>query len=333
MQKNGVYSLPPSHKRGWKFWTGIVLTILALGWLLLSTNWQAAISALRDADYLLVLTAVFINLLTIPVRAGRWWLLFPRDKPAPIRRLTSAMLIGQTVNILSPVRLGDLLRATLVDTHPTTFVLGTQVVQFALDLLMMGSMAIILLFQISAPVWWQNSGQLLLLTTTVTLSTIIFLIVRRHWLIAYLHRAEKRWPKWQPAFTIGIPFLRSFDGIAQPDRMVTAVGSSILIWILYNIGNYILLLAVGIKPTWMMTLLLLIVLLAGAAIPSTPGRVGVYHYVAVQFLLLFNINEARAISFAILQHFIALILPSIIGLILAWKLSISLTAPPLRNEN
>lgn len=328
MQKKQNHASPRPASKSWKFWVGIILTILALGWLVSSTNWQAASQALRNADYLLVLTAVFINLLIIPIRASRWWLLFPRDNPAPIGRLTSAMLIGQTINIISPVRLGDIVRATLVRTHPTTFVLGTQVVQFALDLLMMGSMAIVLLLQISVPDWWRNTGQMLLLTTAVTFFAIILLIICRRWLIALLQHAERRWPKWQRAFSIGIPFLRSFDSIAQPYRMGTAVGLSILIWILYNTVNYILFLAVGIEPTWMMTLLLLIVLLAGAAIPSTPGRVGIYHYIAIQFLLLFNIEESAAVSFAILQHFTVVVLPTLIGIILAWRLNVSLSVPP-----
>ena len=332
MQKNNDLSISRSYKKEWKFWVGIILTVLALGWLIFNTNWLATMQALSNANYLLVITAIFVNLLTIPMRASRWWLLFPSDNPAPIRRLTSAMLIGQTVNIISPMRLGDLLRATLVNTHKTTFVLGTQVVQFALDLLMMGGIALFLLSQISVPIWWRGSGEILLLTIAITLIAIVLLTLRRHWLIAHLQRAETRWPRWQRVFTIGIPFLRSFDNIAQPNRLGMAIGNSILIWIFYNIVNYILLLAVGIKPTVIMTLLLLIVLLAGASIPSTPGRIGVYHYLVTQFLLLFGVDEATAISFAILQHFIALILPSIIGITLAWRLSISLTHLPLNGD-
>ncbi len=317
-----------SLSKSWQVWLGILLTIAALLWLLFKIDWRIAIQALVSANYPLIFTAVFINLLTIPLRAGRWQLAFPRKNPPAIGQLTAAMLIGQTVNIIFPMRLGDLLRATLVNGYTAVFVLGTQSVQFALDLLMMGSMGMILLFKFSVPTWWRNSGETLLLTTAATLSVIIFVILFRNWFIGRLQYAATRWSRWKRIFTLGIPFLRSMDSISQPDRLAASISSSVLLWILYNTVNYLLLIAIGIKPTWSMTMLLLIVLLAGASIPSTPGRFGVYHYIAIQFLLLFNIDGTVAVSFAILQHFITVILPTFIGVLLAWRLNISLSAPP-----
>ena len=327
-EQSRITSSSSPTSKSWQLWLGVILTAAALIWLLFKTDWRVAIQALADANYLLIFTAVFLNLLTIPLRAGRWWLAFPRKNPPAIGRLTAAMLIGQTVNIIFPMRLGDLLRAALVNGYTVIFVLGTQSVQFALDLLMMGGMGMILLFKFSVPTWWRDSGETLLLTTVATLSVIIFVILFRDWFIGRLQYAATRWPRWQRAFTLGIPFLRSMDSIAQPDRLAASIGSSVLLWILYNAVNYLLLIAIGVEPTWSMTMLLLVVLLAGASIPSTPGRFGVYHYIAVQFLLLFNIDGATAVSFAILQHFIVVILPTFIGVLLAWRLNVSLSAPP-----
>jgi len=56
--------------------------------------------------------------------------------------------------------------------------------------------------------------------------------------------------------------------------------------------------------------------------------VGVYHYLAVQSLAIFGVDQATAVSYAILLHLISIILPAVVGAILAWHSGVRLRSTP-----
>ena len=146
-------------KHGWRFWLGVGLSLVSALWLALTTDWAQAGAALAQANYGLVLAAIGLAWLTILMRTARWRLLFPRHNLPPFGRLTAVMLIGQTINVIVPARAGDLARAAPVGTERTAYVLGTLLVQTALDLFMVAGMIVWLLFQVSLPGWWRAPGR------------------------------------------------------------------------------------------------------------------------------------------------------------------------------
>lgn len=314
--------------RDWRFWLGVFLSLICLGWLLFTTDWVATGQLLQTADYTLIISATLLNLATIPMRTARWRLMFPRHNLPTFKKLTLAMLIGQAINVFAPARLGDLVRATLVDTARTAYVLGTQVVQLALDLLMLTGLVIFLLFQVSLPAEWRGSGQALLVTSALALTAVALAILLRHPLLQVVTQLATRWTNrgWQKLLNVAADFLRSLDVLAQPKVMITAVLWSLLIWLGYGLVNLLLLAAVGgfdnPAPTanpLLAALFTLVVLQLGIAIPSSPGRIGVYHYLGIQTLVLLGYWEATAVSFTILLHLISVVLPTLIGAGLAWQ--------------
>ena len=315
-------------RRSWRFWFGSLLSLVSMVWLIVTTDWAEAWSTLVSANYLLVLLAVVINLLTIPIRSQRWRLLFPPLSRPPFGKATTVMLIGQAVNIFVPARLGDLVRATLIDSEPVAFVLGTQLLRIVLDLVMLAVLVLFLLFQVNLPEWWQGPGQALLVTSLLALLGVGTLVVGRRHLARLLRWLHPRWPlaRGRRLLDVSASFLRSLEVFANPVLLMTLVGVSVVIWMFYAAVNYVLLGAVGAPVSWLAALFLLAVLLLGVAVPSTPGRVGVYHYLAVQALAVFGVDQATAVSYAILQHLITVILPSVLGALLAWKSGIGLPA-------
>ena len=97
--------------RDWRFWLGLFISLICLVWLLLTTDWSEVWQALAKANYWLISLAIILMLVSIPMRTLRWKLLFPESKRPPFSTLMRAMLVGQSVNILVPARLGDLIKA------------------------------------------------------------------------------------------------------------------------------------------------------------------------------------------------------------------------------
>ncbi len=319
---------PPTKPRiqGWRFWLGATLSLVSVLWLALTTDWAEAWTALRQANYGLLLAAIGLALVTIPMRTARWRLLFPAANSPDFGRLTAVMLIGQTLNVIFPARVGDLTRATLVGTERTAYVLGTIMIQTALDLLMLAGLVVLLLFRASLPNWWRESGQALALTAAVALLIMLVLILTRHRIIQLLMAVSRRAPQFgrERLVTTAVEFLRSLDSI-NPSTAVAALTWSAGIWAVYAAVNYTLLSALHAPTSWLAALFLLVVLQLGVAVPSSPGRVGVFHYLSVQALAIFDVGGATAVSCAIILHIISIILPAVLGAILTWKMGFSLT--------
>ncbi len=317
----------------WRFWLGILFTFVTVGWLLLTTDWQEIWSQLAQANLLLIGAAILLNIANIPIRAWRWRHLFPREQPPPMDLLMSALLIGQIVNVMTPSRLGDLIRASLIKGYKTSFVLGTQIMQTGFDLLMLAVLIVVMLFQVTLPDWWRDSGRAMLLTAVIAILMLIIMVFARKRIAHFLEHIPQRWPRlhYPRLLEIGVNFLRSLDTFTRPLTLIWVIGISIIIWLIYGFTNYAILVALtpqdAALPPQMAILasfFVLIVLQLGIAVPSTPGRVGVFHYISVQALTVFAIARATAVSFSILLHLVSIVMPMGIGALLAWRMGIGL---------
>jgi len=312
-------------RRDWRFWLGILLGLVSIIWLALTVDWTEVRTALRDLDYRYVLVATVLNLASVPLRALRWRLMFRTYRPPAFGKLVRAMLIGQAVNVLAPARLGDLVRATLAGIGRTTYVLGTLMVEISLDLLMLAALVILMLTQVTLPAWWRGSGEALLLTAGGALGAVALLVLARRWIAGRLDRMRARWqqPFLQRLLAGVAQALHALDILGGP-ALLAALGCSVVIWVTYTSVNYVLLGAVVERPTVLAALFLLAVLQLGVAVPSSPGRIGVYHYLCIQALAVFGIGDAKSLSYALVLHLISVVLPMVLGGLLAWQLGVSL---------
>ncbi|MCP4542493.1 MAG: flippase-like domain-containing protein [Chloroflexi bacterium] len=319
-------------------WIGILLSLACLVWLVYvcARDWADVRAALAQVDYGLVIAATLLNLASVPLRAFRWRLMFPASHVPPFGRLTAALLIGQAVNVLSPARLGDVARATLADTDRTAYALGTLMVEFILDLLMLvASVLFLLLVGLeqsvgTLPAWWRGSEQILLIAGGAALAMVAVVVIGRRRLARTLERLATRWehPAIHRVVTWANQLLLSLDTLGQTSRLLPVLLCSALIWVLYGAVNYTLLGAVGVRPSVLAALFLLIVLQIGVAVPSSPGRIGVFHYLCVQALAVFGIGGANALSYAFILHLISVILPVAMGAVLSWRLGVMLWRAP-----
>lgn len=305
-------------------WLGILLSMACLVWLICTTDWDGVRMALARVDTRLVAAALLLNLASVVFRTVRWRLMFRGRRIPSFRRLITALLVGQAVNVLMPARLGDVVRATLVDVGETAYALGTLIVEVTLDLLMLAALVLLLLSQATLPAWWRGSGQALVFTATAALAAVSILVVGRRWVACALERLMTRWghPWVRRVLAEAGQLLRSLDTLGRPTRLLPVLVWSVLIWTLYGAVNYILLGAVGQRPAILTSLFLLVVLQLGVAIPSSPGRLGVYHYLCVQALAVFGVHGPEALSYAVILYVISVVLPVALGAILAWRLGV-----------
>jgi uncharacterized membrane protein YbhN (UPF0104 family) len=311
-------------------WLGILLSLTCLTWLVYTTDWAGVWTALAQVDYWLVIAALLLNLASVLLRTARWRLMFRARRVPSFKRLVAALLVGQAVNVLAPARLGDLARATLAGTGEAAYTLGTLVVEIALDLLMLVALVLLLLSQVTLPAWWRGSGQALVAASAMALAAVVALVVGRRWVARALERLAARWrhPWMQRALAVAGQLLLSLDTLGRPAQLLPALGWSVLIWTLYGAVNCTLLGAVGERPSVLAALFLLAVLQLGVAVPSSPGRLGVFHYLCVQALAVFGVYGPQALSYAVILHLISVVVPMTMGAALAWRLGVQMWGTP-----
>jgi len=88
---------------------------------------------------------------------------------------------------------------------------------------------------------------------------------------------------------------------------------SALIWLVDVLAIYMLLESFGFGLPIMASFVLMIILIVGIAIPTAPGYIGNWHFACVLALSLFGLAKAEALSFALVYHFLSMIIVVVLG--------------------
>ena len=305
---------------------GILLSLAAVAWLVVTVDWGDVWASLLRARVTFIALALSLNLASVGLRAVRWRLLLRRRCGSRWRRLAAGLLVGQAVNVMVPARLGDVARATLVCPKDAAFGLGTIVVEGFVDLLLVAALVLFLFWQVAVPASWQRAGQGLLGTTGIAVVAMVLLVSARSWVAKLLEKARARWrhPLVRRVLTATEELLNSLSIVQRPGQMAWVALSSLAVWACYASVNYTLFRAVAVDVPAVAAVFVLVVLQLGVAVPSSPGRIGVFHYLCMQVLILFDAVEAKAATYAVLLHLIAVVLPMVLGAILASRFGLTL---------
>lgn len=114
-------------------------------------------------------------------------------------------------------------------------------------------------------------------------------------------------------FIGGLMSLQSFSRAA---RFIALTG---LIWLMDALGTVFLAFILKIPLLIQQAFVLLSALGLSSAIPSTPGYVGVYQFVAVTALAPFEISRADALAFILISQILGYLLIGFWGLLSVWQ--------------
>ncbi|MCC6177268.1 MAG: flippase-like domain-containing protein [Chloroflexi bacterium] len=273
----------------------------------------AVIAALQQAEYRPIVGCALLVPAALWLRCLRWRLLFPRPREIPLGRLSEALYIGYMMNVVLPLRAGELVRAMLAaDLAQTSR--STSVATVAVEkLLDVGAMALLLFVlgqlvpDLPASARYAAGASGLGLALAIG-CTAVALLARRQ-VMGFVRRLETRLPRCR---RIGLTGLLddALDGLAflhVPTTVTLVMLLTVAQWVVSAAMVALGLIAVGIGESspqivFQMTLLVLVATNLSMAIPSAPGYVGVFHGVFVATLVLFGVNEDVAAAAAVLEH-------------------------------
>ncbi|MDO8753806.1 MAG: lysylphosphatidylglycerol synthase transmembrane domain-containing protein, partial [Anaerolineales bacterium] len=114
-------------------------------------------------------------------------------------------------------------------------------------------------------------------------------------------------------------FLSGLKSLHNITRVAQFTGLTGLIWLMDAAGTVFLAYILNIPLLLQQAFVLLAALGLSSAIPSTPGYVGVYQFVAVTTLAPFGISQAGALAYILISQILGYILIGFWGLLSLWQ--------------
>lgn len=293
----------------WKLWLGAGMSALFLFLAVRKVDADEIGAAMKSAEYLYLVPAVLLGMLSIGFRALRWRYLLEPVQRIRFHSLFSATVIGLMANNLFPARLGEFVRAYAIARKEgigKSASFATIVVERLFDGFTILSFLFIisLLYPFSFPDWVRRIAYFASGLFVLSLLFLIFLKVRGEKAFHLAHVITRPFPK-----KIGDALLRVLQSFVQGlqilqhgKNIVVAGFLSFMVWIPFGFIIYLLLKSFGIVLPVYVSFFMLSIVCLGVMIPSAPGYVGTIQFLCVAGLALFGIEKSQALSFSILFH-------------------------------
>ena len=310
--------------RGLRVAAGTLLSMLFLWLAFRNVPVSQIVDAFGQLDWRFMTLALVLTLVGTLARAARWKLLYhPNHKNLNSLRMAEALFISQMLNIVIPARLGEVARIQIMSqsgSRSRAVTLGTIVVEKWLDIVALIVIMFLVPISVSLPAWFQDSRKSLLAFVVAFFGVTLLLSYGKSWLLALLestfHFLPNLWLRRLQQTTALA--LGSLDVLRSPWVGLQLQAWSLLIWSMGILVNYIVFLILGLSLPFVAALFLLVVLQVGIAVPSVPGKLGIFQYLCILALAPFGVGKSSALSYSVLLYFVAFGPLLLLGVFFTW---------------
>lgn len=237
------------------------------------------------------------------------------------RGLLRAHVVGFGGNVVLPFRLGEILRIREIDRWtglgPSTLV-GALVVERTLDLLWLAILALLLPTFVAFDLSFGVSVGATIAAVALALLAAAWMARRpdqfgglaRHLGRVFGAAAAERFA------AVGERFAGGFAVLASRRRFAAASVWTLLYWASGILGISLWLIAFRVEAPWYASMVLMLFVALGVAVPAAPGFVGTYHLAVVSGLALFRVPAADALAVAVAGHFFSTVPLTLVALLL-----------------
>lgn len=317
---------------------GVLLSLVCLVLALRGVDLGDVASVLRDTAPGWLVVVVLSVLLTALAKTARWRLLLSTDGSRPLSsqaarpsspsllRLTNIWMAGAALNLALPApRSGDLARAYLVGEATATsksLVLGTIAAEKLLDVIMLALVFLALVPVVALPSELAAQQGSIVGVALAMLALVSLILWQRDALFTGLRKGLTRLPDhWSGPLIDSLErSVQGLEALRSPQTILWLALWSIGIWFLSAYTNYATFLAMGIRPSWIQSFFLLVVLHVGVVIPSSPGKIGVFQVLCRWALGVFGLSATLGLAYGVLLYLCAPVLLMILGAVaLVWE--------------
>jgi uncharacterized protein (TIRG00374 family) len=299
----------------------IALAMVLLYFSLRGIEWRTVGSLLGRADLSWVALYCLGSSAALFLRAFRWRILLRAAGEVSVSSAFWATAAGYFGNNFLPARAGEVVRTMMISSRSTlskTYVLTTALSERMADAIALVAISSLVLLTLPAQAGWLahaakpfalvGFGGVLAIAVLPWLEPVI------HKLIGALPAPAKIREKVFHLIGHVVHGIRSFH---EPKRIAGFLGLTCVIWCIDAAGAVFIAHALGLTLTIALAFLLIAGLGLGSALPSTPGYVGIYQFVAVKILTP-AVSKSDAIAYILLLQAASYAVITSWGLIGLW---------------
>ena len=316
----------PKRARRALYWAAaLALAGLLLYFSLRGVDWRRVAAVLQGAKPALVGAALGAILTALALRSLRWRVLLSAEAEVSRSDVFWATAAGYLGNNVLPARAGELVRTVMIARHTgltKTYVLTTALSERLVDAIALVAIsAAALLVLPTQPGWLAEAARPLGIgalagITALALAPLFESFWQRALTRAPLPAALRRLA--EHALKHGLQGLRSFH---DRRRLIVFLAYTAAIWMLDGVITVVGARAIGVEISLPLAFLLIAGLGLGSALPSTPGYVGIYQFVAVSVLTPFGIDRSDAVAYILLFQALNCAVFAVCGSLGLWKSS------------
>lgn len=301
---------------------GILLGVVLIYFSVRGINFDETLSHLKKIHLGYAALSLFFIILMQALRSYRWGVILqPLEKIGQFT-LFAVTSVGFLAIAAIPARIGELARPYLIAKKSSikmSSALGTIIVERVLDGLAVLTITLMVVFLYDLPAWMIKSSIIFLVVISLMIGFIICLVWRKDATIKIIDRILRLLP-WKLADKVSAVihhFIDGFQAVTNVKMLLYLLFLSAMVWLVDVAAIYALLVAFGFNLPILAAFVVMIVLIAGIAIPTAPGFIGNWHFACILALGLspFNIAKPEAFSFALVYHFLSLAVVVVLGVL------------------
>lgn len=316
-------ALPPVEERSkhplLMWFVSICLAGVLLYFSLRKVDWRQVWQSISHCRPEWLLFGVIASIVSYFLRGLRWRVLLNAQAQLEVLPVFWANSAGYLGNNVLPARAGELIRTAMVSARShlsKTFVLTTALSERLMDaIVLVIAGTVVLHFIPSKPDWLAAISNSLLIVGCLAAAFVVaipfFESTARRW-IGRLPLSTHLMQRLQDAVEHIASGVRAFH---DPRRFSLFLVYTMAIWGLDAFGTTLLARALGMEMSMAVALLLLVGMGVGSALPSTPGYIGIFQFVAVTVLIPFHFTRSAAIAFILVAQAGSLVVTGILGAI------------------
>ena len=313
---------------GGRFWLGIVISAVFLVLAVRKADWASMLSALASADVFLLCLGALCLVGTFTVFAVRWKMLLGALPGLSVRDTFCYIMIGYVANTVLPLRLGDVARAVMMAKKQRTsvaLVFASIALERVLDVLALLGIVLGLSVVMDIPQTIRYSIFLFAAVAVIAMAILFIAAQNEDLLSRFLRYLSAKFPFLSGICGIVEKFAGGLQLLKQGKQSVMALALSTAAWLIAGIGMTLWVKAFGLDVPWYAGVFVLAVINLGSAIPSSPGFIGVYHYLAVLALSVWVPDKSVALAFAVATHGLNLVMNLSLGSLCLWREGLNLS--------
>lgn len=292
--------------RAWSWALAALLAAVLLYFSLRGVDWGRVWNTIAAANWSLIAVSMATSAFSYFLRSLRWRILLNAEGRFGVSTVFWANMAGYLGNNFLPARAGELVRTYLISNRSPlskTYVLTTALSERLMDviaLVLAGSL--VLLGVDSKPRWMADISRTMAIAAGLG-GVSIMVLPRTGRLLETVLEAiplpgaiRGRLVRFADQILLGLRAFHHWGRLAGFSALTVAI------WVTDALGTMIGAYALGLHVSFPVAMLLITGLGLGSALPSTPGYLGIYQFVAVTTLTPFGISRDGALAYILMAQ-------------------------------